>query len=250
MRRRQATVPAGLAYSGSKYKKPEFTPLFLATETAIYETFVVGHRTLTDRTVARALTRLVEQLRAGPLPAFDPDAQPVLVAGQEEDFLVWNIRNHWTELFERSGRPLPETLIGILRTLLGSIEVWTSPSPTSRGYLNYIEGFLNRGGIRAMVVEEGELLPEPEDEFLAAGRQWCEEGDEQAHADFLAMADELVRRGERDRVVETAQRLLATTPPPAILQELSRLSIQAQQAVELPALPDRREGHSLEGPPQ
>ncbi len=40
-----------------------------------------------------------------------------------------------------------ETLIGVLRTTLDSIRTWGSASPTSRGYLNYIEGFLGKAGI-------------------------------------------------------------------------------------------------------
>ena len=49
-------------------------------------------------------------------------------------------------VFRRARRP-NETLIGVLRTLLGSIEGRKSADPASRSYLYYIKDFLGKMGI-------------------------------------------------------------------------------------------------------
>src|SRR5205823_8540539 len=67
----RAPQPLALAYTGNKYKTDELVPVFHSTEVGIYETFVMTNRQLTDRTVASALQKLVEQMRQGSLPPFE-----------------------------------------------------------------------------------------------------------------------------------------------------------------------------------
>lgn len=146
-----------LAYAGSKYKRDDLVPTYLSTETAIYEVYVMTDRRLTDRSVRSALEKLILQLRNGPLPPLY-ESQPLeLAPGQEEEVIVQNIRRHWKEL---EPRPRTGDLIGVLRTTLNSIRVWSSPGAESRGYLHYIEGFLKRGGVSVeKLSSEGDLLP-------------------------------------------------------------------------------------------
>ena len=42
-----------LAYTGNKFKTDELVPVFLSTETGIYESFVVTEQALTDAIAAR-----------------------------------------------------------------------------------------------------------------------------------------------------------------------------------------------------
>jgi hypothetical protein len=232
-RTQRAPQEVSLAYTGKKYKKDKYVPHLMATETAIYEAYVLSNRQLTDHDVVSALTSLVQKMKKGPLPALEDVAQPEQPGEGQEDFIIWNIRQHWKHLFEETERASTETLIGILRTILGSIEVWTSPRRTSRGYLNYIEGFLKRGGVSVTPVSaEGEPLDEPIDELLAIGQDWLDNDDRQAHAEFREMAEALIRQGEEDRVVEVCQQLIGEMPPPEVIAELSALSLTAQKSLK------------------
>lgn len=86
------------------------------------------------------------QLRQGPLPRWEDSDTLEYVRGQEDDLIISNIRRNWHDLFQSRPRPRPETLSGVLGTLLHSNQVWGSPSPQSRGYLHYMEGFLKKAG--------------------------------------------------------------------------------------------------------
>src|SRR4051794_35654888 len=83
---------SALAYTGSKYKTDELTPVFLATETAIHEVAVATEGQLTDRHVQKALERLVLEIRKGPLPPFEDQSKPALDESQYADAIAWNIR--------------------------------------------------------------------------------------------------------------------------------------------------------------
>jgi hypothetical protein len=116
-----------------------------------------------------------------------------------------------------------------LRTLLGSIETFTTPSPGSRGYLSYVTGFLRRMGVRLdAFTEKGELLAEPEDPFIEVGEAWALDHDQVARGEFLLQAAALVRAGQGERVAEVAQMLLAQTRNEEIEKELMRLAVTAQ----------------------
>src|SRR5437667_4650322 len=93
-------LPLALAYKGNKYKTDELIPIFHRTEVGIYETYVMTDRQLTDRTVASALQKLVEQMRQGTLPPLEDTESVERVEGQEEDLIIWNIRRNWQDLFQ------------------------------------------------------------------------------------------------------------------------------------------------------
>jgi len=153
-RDRRKEAPLVLAYKGDKYKTDELVPLFFETEVAVYECFVLTQRTLTDHDVRAALEKLIVQLRHGPLPEWDPNTTLTLVAGGEVELLIANIRRSWHLFFQKHAHPGRDNVIGVLRTILGSVEVWGSINPASRGYLYYIQDFCNRLGVRVEVAAE------------------------------------------------------------------------------------------------
>jgi hypothetical protein len=230
-RARKSPAASSLAYTGDKYKTDELTPVFLRTETGIYETYVMTDRQLTDATVQAALVKLIHQLRAGGLPPLEE--QPSINA--EEDLVIWNIRRNWHDLFASFPHPGTDNLIGVLRTLLSSIDTWSTPSPTSRGYLNFVEGFLRKAGVKVQKVKESDLdhledlEDEPEDELVEIGREGYRAGDQRARVEFLRLADELIASGQWERVANAAQQLIGeiNSVSPA-MAELSALSLRAQ----------------------
>lgn len=157
---RVANVPE-LVYKGNKYHKEKYVPILLATETAIFEAFVVSGRRLTDHDVRAALTTLIMRLRKGTVPALEDLSEKERQAFGSEEFLTWNILGHWKRHFEDSPAVGRDSLVGILRTTLGSIDVWGSVSPSSRGYLHYLEGFLEDLGVTVR-----EITPEEADSML------------------------------------------------------------------------------------
>ena len=155
--RRAARTPS-LAYTGSKYRKSKFVTLMLETETAIHEADVLADRNLTDDIVKDALTEMVTRMRRGvAMPTLDELPAEDRQTFDEQDFLMHNIKNHWEWYFEKHPPFGRDALVGILRTILGSIDVWTSTSCDSRGYLEYIEGFLGKAGVSVRQVSPEEI---------------------------------------------------------------------------------------------
>jgi hypothetical protein len=222
-----------LAYEGDKFKSEEYIPLFMATETGIFQAHVMSGRRCTDYTVATALASLVQQLRAGPLPELPPEDVIRYVEGQEAQLIVESIRRSWDQYLRTYPHPGTETLMGVLRTLLGSIQTWGTSSRQSTGYLRFLEGFLRREGVSFQrQPADGEVVPveaDDEDELLEIGRDWCE-GIPEARAEFLDLADERVRAGEGYEVAEICQQLLGEYPNGPAIRELSQLSGKAQRA--------------------
>ncbi len=105
------------------------------TEVGIYESYIICDRALTDDAVEAALERLITQMRQGPLPPLEETDEVTLTGENEEDLVIWNIRRNWQFLAERQPLPKREDLIGILRTILHSLEIWRSQSLHSQGYL-------------------------------------------------------------------------------------------------------------------
>ena len=75
--------------------------------------------------------------------------------------------------------PVRDDLIGILRTILRSIEIWRSRSLHSQGYLRYVEGNMKKLGVSVrQVTPDFDPVPEPEeDSLLTPGRAWVDEGE-------------------------------------------------------------------------
>jgi hypothetical protein len=157
-RAKRLAKPVSLAYHGNKYKKEELIPVHLATERGIYETDVILDRTLTDRQVKAALETLIARLRSGTVPGFDPDKPLQSTEGEPTELLILNMTRNIQDLFGTALGPGRDTLIGVLRTILGSIEFWTTAvDPTSRGYLHYLQGFLAKMGVTTRKVTADEL---------------------------------------------------------------------------------------------
>lgn len=154
----------GLAYSGKKYRTEELAPIFLQTETGIYETFVILDRQLTDDVVESAIERLVLLMRQGTLPP-PPEIGIIPATEDDEDLVITNIRRGWEDLRQQGRLPGRDDLIGVLRTILHSIEFWRSKGLHSQGYLRFIEDFLKQVGVSVRLeAEEVRRLPEPDNE--------------------------------------------------------------------------------------
>lgn len=153
-----------LAYAGKKYKTDEFAPIFFRTETGIFESYVMCDEKLTDDDVESALEHLVLEMREGPLPPISETDELTVSADEGEALVIANIRRNWLILEETGELPGRADLIGILRTILHSIELWRSQSLHPQGYLRYIEGFLKKAGvtIRKLTVDPT-ALPELEE---------------------------------------------------------------------------------------
>ena len=147
-RKERSSKPAASAptpYSGRKYQTDRWAPHVYQTELAIYEAITLSGRRLTNAHVEVALVRLINDLRRG-LPPAQQDGEPDVpfAAGQEVEFLVWNIRRHWRELFDDKGPVSRDDRVGILRTLLHSIEAHGWNTGTHRGYVDFLVSFLGR----------------------------------------------------------------------------------------------------------
>jgi hypothetical protein len=224
---------SALAYEGSKYKTEELVPVFLHTEIGIYESYVMTDRQLTDRDVEAALEKLIAAMRQGTLPPIS-ETRPSGEAEEDDiDLIIWNIRRNWQELFQGEPRPSAEKLIGVLRTTLSSINIRSSPGRESRGYLNFLGGFLRDAGVSVdeLSAEPHLLAAPPEEELAAIGRAWCLGGEDEAAEEFHALAERMMRSGQAQAVAEICQELMAETKRPEIVAELSKLAIMAQQKV-------------------
>ena len=203
---------SSLAYTGDKYKKDELIPLLMKAEIGIYESYVMTNRELLDQTVASALQKLIKQMRSGKLPALDSMGDMIIQEdSQGADLVTINIRRGWELYFEEKWKPPLEQRIGVLRTVLGSLETMRSPSLHSQSYLRYIQGFLTKNlGVQVqMVTEEMVTLPEPEEgELVLTGRQWVFENDLDAKAGFFSIAEELIEDGQAGDVIDACNALL------------------------------------------
>ncbi len=214
--KRNKSLPksSSLAYTGKKYKKDELIPLLMKAEIGIYESYVMTDRKLLDQTVASALQKLIKQMRTGTLPKLDPTG--VITVDEDSqglDLVMLSIQRNWELYFEENWKPPLEQRIGVLRTILGSLETMRSPSSRSQSYLRYIEGFLTKKlGVKIQQVTE-EMVPIPEseeeeDELVLIGRQWILENDLDAKADFLDFAEELIEDEQAEDVIDACNTLL------------------------------------------
>jgi hypothetical protein len=218
------------AYAGNRYKTAEFVEPLCEAEKGIYDLYVISGREITDEDVEVGLEELIDDLRS--LPVSDLIAERHAdESGVLQASIPRLILNHWEGLRESRPFPARDDLIGILRTILGSLEVWRSRSASSRGYLNYLEGFLNRLGYRVEVRSNaGEPISAGPQELYEVGEMWLA-GSLEARHRFTALADELLQQGQSEQVVNACQRLLGTigSPTRPEFPILSELSIRAQK---------------------
>jgi len=225
-----------LAYMGRKFQTDELIPTFLHTEIGIYETYVITDRKLLDSTVAAALEKLIRQMRAGTLPPLTDRDEIDYRIGQEEELVIENIRRNWKHHFEDEWQPPKDKLIGVLRSILGSMEKVRAPGPRSQSYLHHIAGFLTKkvGVSVKQVSADMKPLPEPaEDELVRLGRQWVLENNQDAKADFYELASDLIKNGQAERVVNGCHLLIGEESDVSseAVVELSELSCRARQSL-------------------
>lgn len=214
-RRTEQTRPQ--AYHGAKYKTAEYVEPLFRTEEAIYRAFLSSDREICDRDVRTALEGLIGDLRHGHIQA---------TAGSSNDMVSYMIRSFWDDLPDC---PTADELAGILRTILGSIEVWTTPSANSRGYLSYLEGFMRKAGVGWPDAFPEAQVNEPFDSaLLEMGRTWCA-GEPGAGEVFRALAEQMIADGQTEKVAETCQQLIGEGTSTEIFRQLSMLAIAAQQ---------------------
>lgn len=212
----------------------------MRAETGILETYVMSHRELTDQQVKAALTQLIGDLRRH---GYQPAEHQEMVTVEPEtyvDLVIWSIRRNWDDLFHEQSRHSNTELVGILRTILGSVETWATPSPDSRGYLNYIEGFLAQGGIRPQLIpmDEGwEKEPEsPSDEelLLDLGQAWLETDSSWARDRFFKKGQAMLDGGQANAIINVCQRLIGHRTEEAFVEELRPLLQPAYRQLGVP----------------
>jgi hypothetical protein len=203
--RRKARENQSLAYMGDRYKTSALIQVWMHAEIGIYEVYVISGRKLLDQTAADAIEKLVIMMRAGTLPPLPESDDIHYNVGEEEAFVIENIRRSWAKLFAGGGRPPLEDLVGVLRTILGSIEKMRSPSPQSQTYMRHIAGFLTKklGVSIKMVSGDGAPLPEPDEgDLVRLARKWSAEGDLAARDAFRELAAHLMKTGQASRMID------------------------------------------------
>lgn len=233
-KKRKARQAESLAYMGEKFKKDKLIPAWMHTEIGIYQTYVMTDRRIFDQTVVSALERLIRQMRAGPLPPLPETNEVHYEVGREEDLLIENIRRSWADHFAIEWRPPRDDLIGVLRTILGSIEKVRAPGPRSQSYLRHIAGFLTKKiGISVkMLSADRKPLPEPEeDELVRLGRQWNEHGNQGARDALFERAAYLIKTGQASRVIDACHLLTGEVSDPSSTM-VAELMVLIQHACE------------------
>ena len=234
--RQQAGKSNSLAYKGSKYKTDELMQTWMNAEIGIYESYVMTDRKLLDQTVRHALEALIKKMQAGTLLPLSDTAKVSYEVGQEEDLVIANIRRNWARHFATEWRPPKVERIGVLRTILGSVEKMRSPGPRSQSYMHHIAGFLTKKlGVKVEAFS-GDMtpIPEPEeDELLLLGRR-CTSGDTEAAKDeFRALANDLMTSGQAQRVLDSCHSLTGEAPDaePEFVAELTELIHTARRSL-------------------
>ncbi len=235
-KRQKSRKAVSLAYMGEKFKTEELIPTLMHAEIGIYESYVITDRKLTDSTVVTALETLIKQLRAGTLPAISDTDEVEYNLDEEQDLVVGNIRRNWERHFEEEWQPPKDKLIGILRTILGSIEKMRAPGPHSQTFMRHIAGFLTKklGVSVKQLSADMKPLPEPaDDKLVRLGHQWILENDQDAKADFYELASDLIKNGQADRVIDDCHQIIGEESDPSseAVAELMALSIKARRSL-------------------
>ncbi|HEX4608682.1 MAG TPA: hypothetical protein VH092_10800 [Urbifossiella sp.] len=236
--RRKARLRQSSAYLGEKYKTEELVPAWMHAEIGIYQTYVISDRTLLDRTVEEGLEKLIGMMRTGSLPPLPDTGEIRYEEGREADFLIESIRRCWAQHFATAQRPPRDDLIGVLRTILGSVEKVKSPDPSSQSYLHHIAGFLTKKlGIRVEAVAADRTpLPGPDEgELVRLGRQWSAGGPPEARAAFLELAAYRMSAGQTSRVIDDCHLLVGeiSEPSSVVVSELVALIKKARESLRI-----------------
>src|SRR5262249_29306947 len=143
------------------YKGPAYVQLVFEAECGILEADVITGNKLNDHDVHRSLVYLVRRLRGEDPPLPENTPHGFRVEGREGDLIAESIRDRWQHLFDAGDRVYSvEERTGVLRTILGSVELHARPVPDSRGYLDFIARFLGQAGFSLRRVHPGDLPAE------------------------------------------------------------------------------------------
>jgi hypothetical protein len=170
------------------------------------------------------------------LPPLDDTSVIHYEVGREEELVIENIRRSWARHFADEWKPPADKLVGVLRSILGSIAKVRAPGPRSQSYMRHIEGFLTKKlGVSVKAYSQNmEPVPEPpEDELLRLGRQWILEENEQAAVEFQKLVDHLLKQGAAERVLDCCHQLMGeeSDPNSRFVAELTFLSLQARKSL-------------------
>jgi hypothetical protein len=223
-----------LAYHGRKYQTDEYVGIIHATEVGIHESDVMSDRTLTDDAVEAALEALIVRIRQRALPPLEEAGAAGSGSEAADDLIVLNIRRNWMRYAETKQLPRREDLVGVLRTILGSLENWRAERMHSRGYLEFVEGFLKQTGVsvRKLAPEDEVYLDgddEMEDRLLELGREWIESEDDDTAVAFNEEINEALADGEAEYVLEVCEQLVGeSTHKPAATVVFHASAMRAQ----------------------
>jgi len=130
-------------YFGTKYQRDDLIEVYEVIERGIYNAGE-DDPSLCDDDVSAALQFLVEELRNG--RSFEM-LNLELIRDTIEIMIVAHIVDRWriqSAFIEPVGRV---ELLGVLRTLLGSVETRGEMAMSPRGYLDFLVRFFQRGDV-------------------------------------------------------------------------------------------------------
>lgn len=239
-RRRKGVAKGPQPYRGGKYRSKKYIMALMRAEVGIYETYVMTERQLTDRQVEAGLKSLIHELRSGSVQTAEERDVVDVEPGAETDLLSWSIRRNWDDLFTTQPRHSNAELAGILRTILDSIETWSTPGANSRGYLNYLEGFLTKAGVKVEKLPIGDEPWEEEEEesdeayLLDLGLEWLETEAAGIKREFFEEAEAMIEEGQAEAVINVCQHLIGRTNDQALIDELRPLMQPAYRKLGVP----------------
>jgi hypothetical protein len=159
-KKRQLRQVESLAYLGQKYRADELIPTQMHAEIGVYQAFIMCDGKFTDATVAAAVEKLIRRMRDGSLPPLGDEDSYEYVVGEEEELIIDCIRRSWANHFAENWKPPRDSRIGVLRTMLGTIDTMGAPGRQSRGYLQFIFDFLeNQIGVKMWKLPPGVKPP-------------------------------------------------------------------------------------------
>ena len=125
------------------YQTDYWARAFHQTELGILEAHRALAGQLTDAQVRSALIELARSLKGGMPPLREESAAAAPIdPGHPTPLVIDSIRRRWKVLFEIWHPVSPDDLVGILRTLLSSIDVRKSSASPDTGYLAFLDRFL------------------------------------------------------------------------------------------------------------
>ena len=141
--KRSRAVEVFTPHSGHKYRSDHWSPVVYATERGIYDVILESKRALTNAQVGRALELLIDHLRrSGPPGIGSEEAAVPYSTDNAAECVFFNVRRSWRQMIDEGRIVATADLIGIARTLLYSIEAHGSKTGQARGYVAFLEDFL------------------------------------------------------------------------------------------------------------